>query len=80
METIILSIINELKLDNDEIKNIYNYGSWVYGTNHEKSDRDFLIIMNIKDENQRKSLEFDEDFDYFHRFDLRRLNDRLLKY
>ncbi|CAF0759065.1 unnamed protein product [Adineta steineri] len=74
MEIIISSIINDLKLDNDEITNIYNYGSWVYGTNHEKSDRDFLFIMNIKNENERKSLKFEDDFDYFHSFDLRRLN------
>ncbi|CAF4385941.1 unnamed protein product, partial [Rotaria sordida] len=47
-----------LNLDDDPITNIYNYGSWVYGTNHEKSDRDFLVIMKNKDENKRKHSNF----------------------
>ncbi|CAF4625595.1 unnamed protein product [Rotaria sp. Silwood2] len=73
MEAIVLSIIKELKLNDDLITNIYNYGSWVYGTNHEKSDRDFLIIMKTDNENKRKRLKFWRDFDYFHSFELRRL-------
>ncbi|CAF3039635.1 unnamed protein product, partial [Rotaria sp. Silwood2] len=74
MEAIVLSIIKELKLNDDLITNIYNYGSWVYGTNHEKSDRDFLIIMKTDNENKRKRLKFWRDFDYFHSFELRRVN------
>ncbi len=70
MEVIVSSIIKELKLDDDQITNIYNYGSWVYGTNHEKSDRDFLIVINTK----LKQLKFKKDFDYFHSFKLHRLN------
>ncbi|CAF1036464.1 unnamed protein product [Rotaria magnacalcarata] len=70
MEGIVSSIIKELKLDDNQITNIFNYGSWVYGTNHEKSDRDFLIIMNI----EGKRLRFKEDFDYFHSFKLHRIN------
>ncbi|UJR18658.1 hypothetical protein I4U23_005566 [Adineta vaga] len=38
MENIVTSLITQLELDNDQITNIYNYGSWVYGTNHEGSD------------------------------------------
>jgi predicted nucleotidyltransferase len=67
METIVLSITKELKLDDDQITNIYNYGSWVYGTNHEKSDRDFLFILKSKN---GKRLKFKKDFDYFHSFEL----------
>ncbi|CAF4013154.1 unnamed protein product [Rotaria magnacalcarata] len=70
IEEIVSSIIKELKLDDNQITNIFNYGSWVYGTHHEKSDRDFLIIMNIKD----KRLKFKKDFDYFHSFKLHRIN------
>ncbi len=70
MQTIVSSLIKELQLDDDRITNIYNYGSWVYGTNHEKSDRDFLIVM--KNEKEDEDLEFRRDFDYFHSFDLRR--------
>ena len=37
-------IIKELKLDSESILNIYPYGSHVYGTNDEISDRDFVIV------------------------------------
>ena len=72
MQAIISSIIEQLKLDNDQITNIFNYGSWVYGTNHEKSDRDFLIIMKVENKDRRR-LKFRKDFDYFHSFKLHRL-------
>ncbi|CAF1386676.1 unnamed protein product [Didymodactylos carnosus] len=72
MEKIVSALLNELKLDDNQITNIYNYGSWVYGTNHEKSDHDFLIVM--KNEKQRKYLKFRKYFDYFHIFELHRLN------
>ncbi|CAF1260532.1 unnamed protein product [Adineta steineri] len=74
MHSLISSIIQELKLDDNRITNIYNYGSWVYGTNHEKSDRDFLIIMEDTRKKRRKRLVFHKDFDYFHKFELHRLN------
>ncbi|CAF1102092.1 unnamed protein product [Rotaria sordida] len=74
MNTIVSSIINEFKLNDSQITNIYNYGSWVYGTNHEKSDRDFLFIMKIENETQRTYLKFQKDFDYFHSFKLHRSN------
>jgi predicted nucleotidyltransferase len=73
METIVSSLIRELKLDDDRITNIYNYGSWVYGTNHQKSDRDFLIVMKSEGKKREKRLKFRKDFDYFHSFNLRRL-------
>jgi predicted nucleotidyltransferase len=73
METIVSSIIEELNLDDDRITNIFNYGSWVYGTNHEKSDRDFLIIMKNSERDRQKRLKFHKDFDYFHSFQLHRL-------
>lgn len=73
MDTVVASIITELKLNDDDITNIYNYGSWVYGTNHEKSDRDFLFVMKTRDLKKRKRLRFHEDFDYFHNFHLERL-------
>lgn len=74
MQAIISSIIKELQLCDDDITNIYNYGSWVYGTNHEKSDRDFLIVMRCKSGQRAKPLRFRRDFDYFHSFELCRLS------
>lgn len=44
-------------LKDDNIIGIYQYGSFVYGTNHEKSDKDLIVILN--DTNQ--SLETIED-------------------
>ncbi|CAF3530688.1 unnamed protein product [Rotaria sp. Silwood1] len=73
METILSSIKKELQLNDDHITNIYNFGSWVYGTNHEKSDRDFLIVMKIENSKKSKRLKFRRDFDYFHSFELKRL-------
>ncbi|CAF3907905.1 unnamed protein product, partial [Rotaria sordida] len=40
MEATVSAIIKELKLNDEQITNIYNYGSWVYGTNHLKSASD----------------------------------------
>lgn len=70
----ISSIIKELNLDECQITNIYNYGSWVYGTNHEKSDRDFLFVIRPRNRREARPLRFRYGFDYFHEFDLRRLN------
>jgi predicted nucleotidyltransferase len=39
-------LLNEIKIKNDDIINIYQFGSRVYGTNTEKSDWDFFIIVN----------------------------------
>ncbi|CAF1002038.1 unnamed protein product [Rotaria sordida] len=50
--TIDIQFHGHRNLDDDPITNIYNYGSWVYDTNHEKLDRDFLVIMKNKDENK----------------------------
>ncbi|CAF4035208.1 unnamed protein product [Rotaria sordida] len=46
----------------------------VHDTNHEKSDRDFLLITKIENETQRTYLKFQKDFDYFHSFKLHRSN------
>jgi predicted nucleotidyltransferase len=73
LEIVVSSLIKELDLDDDRITNIYNYGSWVYGTNHEKSDHDFLIVIKNENEDKQEDLKFRRDFDYFHSFDLRRV-------
>ena len=65
MERIVSSIIEELDLDDDRITNIYNYGSWVYGTNHEKSDRDFLFVIKETASDRQKRLKFHKDFNCF---------------
>ncbi|CAF3001093.1 unnamed protein product [Rotaria sp. Silwood2] len=63
-------ILRELNLNENSVTNIYNYGSWVYGTNTQTSDRDLMIVTRSRD---KTSLEFDPDFDYFHQFELHKL-------
>ena len=66
----IASILRELNLNEDSVANIYNYGSWVYGTNSETSDRDLMIVTRSP---SKPPLTFREDFDYFHDFELHKL-------
>ncbi|CAF3734047.1 unnamed protein product [Rotaria sp. Silwood1] len=66
----ISSILRELNLNENSVANIYNYGSWVYGTNSPTSDRDLMIVTRS---HSQDPLEFDEDFDYFHSFELHKL-------
>jgi predicted nucleotidyltransferase len=65
----ILSILQELNLHEDSVANIYNYGSWVYGTNSPTSDRDLMIVTR----STKDPLTFEDDFDYFHNFELYKL-------
>jgi predicted nucleotidyltransferase len=66
----ILLILQELNLKEECVANIYNYGSWVYGTNSPTSDRDLMIITRSP---SQKPLTFHDDFDYFHDFELHKL-------
>jgi predicted nucleotidyltransferase len=66
----ILSILKELNLNEDCVANIYNYGSWVYGTNSPTSDRDIMIVTRSP---SQPPLIFQDDFDYFHNFQLNKL-------
>ena len=68
--SVITSILRELNLNEDSVANIYNYGSWVYGTNSETSDRDLMIVTRSP---SKAPLTFREDFDYFHDFELFKL-------
>jgi predicted nucleotidyltransferase len=63
-------ILRELNLNEDCVANIYNYGSWVYGTNSPTSDRDILIVTRSP---AQAPLAFHQDFDYFHEFELHKL-------
>ncbi|CAF4969530.1 unnamed protein product [Rotaria sp. Silwood1] len=63
-------ILHELNLNENSVANIYNYGSWVYGTNTPTSDRDLMIVTRSTD---KYPLKFDPDFDYFHQFELHKL-------
>jgi predicted nucleotidyltransferase len=65
----ISSILRELNLHEDSVANIYNYGSWVYGTNSPTSDRDLMIITR----STKDPLTFNDEFDYFHNFELHKL-------
>jgi len=62
-------ILKELNLHENSVANIYNYGSWVYGTNSPTSDRDLMIITR----STKDPLIFDDDFEYFHNFELHKL-------
>jgi predicted nucleotidyltransferase len=65
----ILSILKELNLHEDSVANIYNYGSWVYGTNSPTSDRDLMIVTR----STKDSLTFNDEIEYFHNFELHKL-------
>ncbi|CAF3734031.1 unnamed protein product [Rotaria sp. Silwood1] len=66
----ISSILRELNLNENSVANIYNHGSWVYGTNSPTSDRDLIIVTRSPYQNP---LKFYDDFDYFHPFELHKL-------
>ena len=61
--TAISLISRELNLHEDCVANIYNYGSWVYGTNSETSDRDLMIVTRSI---SKEPLTFQDDLEYFH--------------
>jgi predicted nucleotidyltransferase len=65
----ILPILKELNLNEDSVANIYNFGSWVYGTNSPTSDRDLMIITR----SPKPPLSFTDEFEYFHDFELHKL-------
>lgn len=65
------SILQRINLNPNDVANIYHYGSWVYGTNSDTSDRDLMIITR---NSRQKRLVFRPDYDYFHNFELHRLS------
>jgi predicted nucleotidyltransferase len=65
-------ILNELKLNDDCVANIYFHGSWPQGTCTSKSDRDLIIVTH----SNQMPLCFRPDFDYFHQFELHKLFDK----
>lgn len=62
-------ILQEIGLSEDSVANIYNYGSWVYGTNSPTSDRDLMIVTR----SSKPPLVFQDDLQYFHDFELHKL-------
>ncbi len=46
-----LALLEELQklVGKDAILNIYNYGSYNYGTWHAKSDRDYILVVDMRD-------------------------------
>ncbi|CAF1560039.1 unnamed protein product, partial [Adineta steineri] len=66
-------ILRELNINENCVANIYNYGSWVYGTNSPTSDRDLLIVTRSP---STTPLVFQVEFDYFHEFELHKLWNR----
>ena len=61
--SIIQTILGILQLKEDDVTNIYHHGSWVYGTNSTKSDRDLLIVTRLSNS---QTFKYWNDFDYFH--------------
>jgi len=51
----LVKILNNFNLDKDKILNIYPYGSFIYKTNTDKSDEDFIVIYN-QEENIKDSI------------------------
>ena len=68
-QSAIPAILKELNLNENSIVNIYNYGSWVYGTNSATSDRDLMIVTRT----HKPPLSYTDDFNYFHDFELHKL-------
>ena len=50
-------------LKDDNIIGIYQYGSFVYGTNHEKSDKDLIVILNDINQSLEKIEELRKNYD-----------------
>jgi hypothetical protein len=44
----ILKVLEECKIQN--ISNIYQFGSFLHNCQHEKSDKDFIVVLNEKEE------------------------------
>ena len=63
------AILKELNLNKNSIVNIYNYGSWVYGTNSATSDRDLMIVTRTN----KPPLSYTDELNYFHKFELYKL-------
>lgn len=68
-QSAIPAILKELNLNENSIVNIYNYGSWVYGTNSATSDRDLMIVTRT----HKPPLSYSDDLNYFHDFELHKL-------
>ena len=45
-------ILKRAKLDDSNVVNDYMYGSRVYGTNHAKSDYDFIFVVKVRNNEQ----------------------------
>lgn len=70
MEALLPRIYADLKIDENLVLNVYNYGSRVYGTHKPTSDYDIFIVMD----KQNPPLEFYGD-GYFYKYELHRGND-----
>eukprot|EP01080_Neovahlkampfia_damariscottae_P004703 gene4703-8287_t len=55
-------LLSLIKLDPTEIINLYQYGSRVYGTFHEKSDWDYTVIVKGNSYKQKNTLKY-QNFD-----------------
>ena len=69
---VLRTICAELNLDENDVVNAYQFGSYVYGTNDDSSDRDYLLVVR----QSRPALQFTDGIHYFHGFDLKRLFDQ----
>ena len=72
-QAIVFELLNQLNLKPEAIVSIYNYGSWVYGTNSSTSDRDLMIVTRNY---QQKPLEFTDSLEYYHKFELHKVDNR----
>lgn len=61
------TILEALKINDSDVLNVYNFGSWLLGSNTPTSDRDIILITN----NSATPLKFKQNSDrYFHQFKL----------
>jgi len=60
-------ILEHLRIEDSDVLNVYNFGSWLLGSNTPSSDRDIIIVTN----SSTKPLKFKNNSrNYFHQFEL----------
>lgn len=62
-------------LKDENIKAVYQYGSYVYGTNNEKSDKDIIVVIenNEKSKDTIEELQKDHDVNIYTKVDFEKM-------
>lgn len=69
-------ILKMIDLNNDNILNVYKFGSYVYGTNNKNSDKDYIVIVKNHIESDNIDIHYitkNEFIEYIKEHDIRAL-------